>query len=213
MSKKFSNWKLFCFLKISLPKLIWNPFILTSFWMTAIFFVLYAVTNTFDRGDLVCVIYKTSLAYLIARTKINTINWPRFDIIAFNFHYSKSKFSRFICTYLPPSKFNDEVTIKTLLKVLKCLVCPELYVFGDFNFSRNDWKNPSLAIIGKLFNLNEDIIILSHAKSLENRLEPNKPVQKDLYLLQVKSPAVFLRVLFWVHFSFWFSLKTSSEDY
>ena len=88
----------------------------------------------YDRVGGVCVTYKTSIAPMIFRFKINTINFPGFEIIAFNFHYSKSKFSRLICTYLPPSKVNDEVTTKALMKVLKSLVCLELYILKDFNF-------------------------------------------------------------------------------
>ena len=46
--------------------------------------------------------------------------------------------------YLPPSKINDGVTIEALLNVLKSFVCLELYILGDFNFSKIDWNNPNI---------------------------------------------------------------------
>ena len=90
---------------------------------------------------------------MISRIKIDTINCPGFEVNTFNFHYCKSKFFRFI---LPPSKINDEVTIKTLLKVLKSLVCPELHILGNFHFSKIYWNNPNLAYMRKNFYLDDD---------------------------------------------------------
>ena len=45
-------------------------------------------------------------------------------------------------------------------------MCPELYIFGDFDLIRFDSNNLNLAFIGKSFNLNEDktnLANLSHA--------------------------------------------------
>ena len=42
------------------------------------------------------------------------------------------------------------------------------------------------------------------------QVESNKLVLKDVYLLLVKSPVVFLKVMFWVPFFFYFSNKTWS---
>ena len=80
-----------------------KPFYPDSFLDDSDLFRALRCDRLFDRGGGVCVIYKTSLAPMISRVKINNSDCPGFEIIAFNFHYSKSKFSRFICIYLPPS--------------------------------------------------------------------------------------------------------------
>ena len=123
---------------------------------------------------------------MISRIKIDVINCPGLQIIAFNFLYSKSKYSLFICTYLPPSRINNEVIIKVLLKVVKSLLCPELCNFGDFNFSKIDQNNPNLAFIGKPFNLNGDKTNSANlSQSLVNFLDANNLSQMVTSLTQV----------------------------
>ena len=133
-----------------------KPLYPDSFLVDCNLFCVLRCDRLYDKGGGVCVIFKKSLASKIARVQIDAINCPGFEIIAFDFHFSKSKFSRFLCIYLPPSKIVDSVTIKALLKVLKCVVCPELYILGDFNFSKIDWNNPNSTFVGKSFNLDSD---------------------------------------------------------
>ena len=89
-----------------------KPLYPDSFLVDGNLFCVLRCDRLYDRGGGVCVIYKKSLAPKIARIQIDAINCPGFEIIAFDFHFSKCKFSRYLCTYLPPSKINDGVTIK-----------------------------------------------------------------------------------------------------
>jgi len=145
-------------------------------------------------------IYKISLAPMISRIKIDAINCPGFEIIAFNYHYSKSKFSRFICTYLilrvriSWSTFSNCTYVQFLntMSVYGCHI--KLVISEKSNLFRQhlqDWYARNLILNTRVLS----IVLASVIQIFSLKLYQLR--WHTLYLNKPQSPSTSIRVNFY----------------
>ena len=98
-------------------------------------------------GGGVCICYNTTIASKVKQLELDPNLTCNFEIVAFDFYYSKFKFSRFVCVYISPQNSKNIVVVQNLLLVLRKLtLMSHFYVMGDFNFSKINWSNPALSV-------------------------------------------------------------------
>ena len=87
----------------------------------------------------VAIIYSSAVANKIVLNSVD--NFEGFELLSFNLYLSPRKHICFVCVYLPPQSSKNLAIVQTLLKALKSLATKseELYILGDFNFSKHDW--------------------------------------------------------------------------
>ena len=104
-----------------------------------------------DRGGGVAAIFPISLASKISSVQLDSNLCVGFEIIAFDFYFASSNFSRFICVYLPPCSAKNSLIVKNLIHLLNVItdLKSDVFILGDFNFNDIKWNKPYLTSISQ----------------------------------------------------------------
>ena len=121
-----------------------KPHYINSFVVDSTYYSIHRQDRVSGQGGGVAVIYPNTLAPRISVVECDSEACDGFNILAVDFYSSSHSVSRFILVYLPPADSVKLGAVQRLIAMLnKLQTKSDLYLLGDFNLSKINWKNSS----------------------------------------------------------------------